>query len=227
MKRHQALFVAVATLLFSGCGNEASDPASAPRPAAEAPQPVKTPETTSAGSSPSADFSTPEPGERLLAAPPEGWKEAFASRAAKLRMAEYIPADESNDSWTRKITFESSSAKPLPDPLDFVSGISQDQEGTCEGFESFSTFSGLENGYPTTVHLLVCRHIQLIEKSQVTMLKAIQGAEQFYVITRAQRGPPLEEGAEAISAEVIAAWSLYLRAITVCDSERPEHPCPG
>ncbi|MCB1684937.1 MAG: hypothetical protein R3E82_17745 [Pseudomonadales bacterium] len=165
------------------------------------------------------------PGEQLLAGAPPGWKEAFASEAPGLRMAEFIPEDESIESWTRKITFESSAGAPLPDPIEFVKGISKDQEGTCEGFESFSTFSGFENGYPTSVHLLVCHHSRIIDRSQVTMLKAIQGNERFFVITRALRGPPMEEGTRVISADDIAAWSLYLRSITLCDPGRAGHPC--
>lgn len=164
-------------------------------------------------------------GEQLLAVAPPGWKEAFASNAPGLRMAEYIPEDESVERWTQKITFESSAGVPLPDPIEFVNAISKDQEGTCEGFESFSTFSGLENGYPTSVHLLVCHHSTIIEQSQVTLLKAIQGNDRFYVITRALRGPPMEADSQVISADDIAAWSLYLRAIGLCDTERAGHPC--
>jgi hypothetical protein len=167
-------------------------------------------------------------GETLLAAPPEGWQQAFASEAPGIRIAEFIPADEQNDTWTHKISFESSGGTPpLPDPIEFVNGISADQRGTCEGFESFPTFSGTENGYPTSVHLLVCHRSKINDQSQVTMIKAIRGNERFYVITRALRGPPLAEGEKPVAEEEIAGWSVYLRAITLCDGARPEHPCPA
>lgn len=177
--------------------------------------------------SPARSAPTAISGEQLRAEPPQGWKQGFATDTPGLRMAEYIPENETHEQWRQKISFESLSGQPLPDPIDFLNSISTDQAGTCEGFESFSTFSGLENGYPTSVQLMVCQRSKLIDKSQVTMIKAIQGNEFFYVVTRAQRGPPLTDGARALNDTEMASWSLYLRAITVCDSERPEHPCDG
>lgn len=165
-------------------------------------------------------------GERLLAAPPEGWKEVFNSDNPGLRMVEFIPDGQVNATWQEKISFESSSGKPLPDPIAFLEGLSVDQSGTCDGFESFTTFSGFENGYPTTLRLMVCKNSDIINQSQVTMLKAIQGEENFYVISRAQRAPPLADDAEPLSEAEIAGWSLYMKAISLCDGS-PEHPCPA
>jgi len=65
----------------------------------------------------------------------------------------------------------------------------------------------------------------MTEKGQVTLIKAIQGNDNFYVITRAKRVPPVAEGAQPISTEVMAQWAAYMRAITVCDSNRDAHPC--
>lgn len=165
-------------------------------------------------------------GERLLAAPPQGWKEVFSTDNPGLRMVEFIPDDQNNADWRQKISFESSSGKPLPDPIEFLTGLSVDQSGACdEGFESFTTFSDFENGYPTTVRLMVCRNSAIINQSQVTMLKAIQGKDNFYVISRAQRAAPLAEDAEPLSEAEIAGWTLYLKAISLCDGSA-EHPCP-
>jgi hypothetical protein len=172
-----------------------------------------------------ATASTDASGERLLAAPPNGWKEVFSSDNQGLRMVEFIPDDQVNAAWQQKISFESSSSKPLPDPINFFEGLSVDQRGTCDGFESFAIFSGFENGYPTTLRLMVCKNSNIINQSQVTMLKAIQGKDNFYVISRAQRGSPLADDAEPLSEVEIAGWSLYLKAISLCD-DSPEHPCP-
>ena len=167
----------------------------------------------------------PATGEQLLASAPEGWKQVYGTSAPGLRLAEYIPDEDSEDNWREKISFESLRGDPLPDPIDFVNGISTDQEGTCNGFESYSTFTGHENGYPTAVQFLVCSRSKLLDRSQVTMIKAIQGNDFFYVISRALRQAPLAPGAQALTEETVAAWSLYLRAISLCDPGRPEHPC--
>jgi hypothetical protein len=163
--------------------------------------------------------------ERLLAAAPKGWKEVFSRSSPELRIMEFIPEDQQNERWSEKITFESLQSNPLPDPIEFQDGLILEQRESCENFNSYSTFSGIENGYPTTVQLLVCKRSEIINQSQVTMLKAIQGNEHFYVISLAQRSAPLADDAKAMSDEEIAAWSLYLRSISVCD-DTPEHRCP-
>ncbi len=166
-------------------------------------------------------------GEQLLAAPPGGFKEIFSSDNPGLRMVEYIPEGEARDSWQEKITFEALSGDPLPDPIEFLKALAADQAGACaEGFSEYPTFSGFENGYPTSVHLMICRRSRVVEQSQITMLKAIQGNESFYVVTRAQRAPPLAEGASALSEEAMGGWALYLKAISLCDNGVAEHTCP-
>ncbi|MEE8079643.1 MAG: hypothetical protein V3T18_11650, partial [Pseudomonadales bacterium] len=62
--------------------------------------------------------------------------------------------------------------------------------------------------------------------SLVSLIKVIKGNEYFYVINRSQRAAPLPQGEPPLSEEVIAGWSLYIRSVSVCDTEKPEHPCP-
>ena len=177
----------------------------------------------------------PEPGspslddtsERLLAAPPDGWVTVFQSNRPGIRLIEFAPPGQAADAWTEKLSFESFGSSPPPDPIELLTQIANDQRATCTGFSDYNTFSGFENGYPTSIRLFVCRTNPVTQLAQITLVKAIQGNEQFYVITRARRVPPIEtEGAAAMPAEDMAAWSLYLRAISLCDSARPAHPCP-
>lgn len=169
----------------------------------------------------------PEPGEQLIAQPPAGWIQAGSTSTRGMRRAEFVPEDEAPDAWVRRITFESLADKPLPDPIEFVELITSDQQRICGTFEIFPTFAGLENGYPTAVNLLVCHRHRETERSEVTMLKTIQGNDHFYIISRARRGPPIESSDEPVLAEeVVAAWSVYLKSVSVCDERSPEHPCP-
>lgn len=169
----------------------------------------------------------PEEGERLLGDAPAGWKRIQSSVDPGIRIVEYIPENQDPDNWTEKITFESFSGAPLPDPIEFLKGMSDDQAGACPAHETYPTFSGLENGYPTSVQLMICNHSRMIDQSQVTMIKAIRGNDYFYVVARARRGEPLDEDAPAMSEEEAAGWSLFLRSIRLCDSTREEHACPA
>ena len=77
------------------------------------------------------------------------------------------------------------------------------------------------------------------------MIKAIQGNDYFYVISRARREPPEPPPTDQIPSEIpsggdrpsagvedsgleeeVAAWSIYLKSIVVCDVDLPDHPCP-
>lgn len=166
-------------------------------------------------------------GEQLLARAPDGWQQGFATTTPVLRMVEFFPDDDSMKDWTEKVTFESLSGHPLPDPIEFVTGIGADQSASCERFEHLNIRSGLENNYPTSVRLLTCNHNKLTQRAQVTLIKAIQANDHFYVITRSKRVPPVSQGTQPISEAEIATWATYMRGITVCDSERNEHPCPA
>jgi hypothetical protein len=167
-----------------------------------------------------------EEGERLLAQPPLGWTRISSTSIRGLRTASFIPEGEEETDWTRMIKFESMTEDPLPDPIEFVELLTFGQTEQCGAFEAYPTFSGLENGYATSVSLLICHNDRKLKKSDVTMIKTIRGNDHFYVITRSKRGPPVVDDKPAIEEETIAAWSLYLKSTGVCDTRSAAHPCP-
>jgi hypothetical protein len=61
----------------------------------------------------------------------------------------------------------------------------------------------------------------------LTLIKTIRGDDNFYVITRSHRVPPIKsDGDMPMPPELMAEWSTYLRAISVCNDDAPGHPCP-
>ncbi|MCZ6643839.1 MAG: hypothetical protein O7F71_19865 [Gammaproteobacteria bacterium] len=177
----------------------------------------------------SAQPAEPPDGEHLLAQPPQGWVQGFVTKTPTLSMVEYVPENPGDGDWVDKVSFESFSADELPDPIEFVMDIATDQAAACENFEHFNILTAEENGYPTSVRFMNCPENNLIGMGQVTLIKAIQGNDRFYVITRARRVPLAEEVEKTtpISNAEMALWSAYMRAIGVCDAERGDiHPCP-
>ncbi len=183
-----------------------------------------------AGTEPAAG--TAQAGEQLIGQPPAGWRRVGTTDIGNLRRAEFVPeeepVDDSNAAWTRRITFESLQEDPLPDPIAFIELMNSDRVYACGTFHSYPTFSGLENGYPTSVHLLVCHRDRVTERAEVSMIKTIQGNEYFYVITRAWRGAPIpRDEAPPLDETEIGGWALFMKSISLCDPSRPEaHPCP-
>jgi hypothetical protein len=164
----------------------------------------------------------------LLAEAPAGWQVSFSTAGPGIRMAEYVPPESDPAAWTEKVTFESFSDPPLPDAIELLKSIAADQRKTCKKFFDHDTFSGVENDYPTSVRLFVCSENPLTGKGQLTLAKTIRGDEHFFVVTRAMRVPPMEaDGEPPVPPATIAEWSMYLRAISVCNHTDPRHPCPA
>ncbi|MFW6094248.1 MAG: hypothetical protein ACODAC_09765 [Pseudomonadota bacterium] len=172
-----------------------------------------------------APASAADDGEVLLGSPPEGWTETAALATEALRMAEYAPSGESGKR-AERVTFEAQSGEPLPDPIEFVTGLSSDLADRCQGYTDRNVWSGRENGYPTSVRLMICERLDEGGEGRVTMAKAIQGNDRFYVITRRRVVPVTEGDAPPLPAQTVAQWSSFLRRIRVCDTRRSEHPCP-
>ena len=167
---------------------------------------------------------TPD-GEMLLATPPRGWEETGAMQTPALRMAEYGPPQEPPGTLER-LTFEAQPGKPLPDPIEFVLAVRGDLAVRCEALEDINISSGYENGYPTSVRLMICPKFRDSPHGQVVMAKAIQGNDEFYVITRRLQVPAMEGQGQPLTAQAMAEWTAHLRAVQVCDTRTPEHACP-
>jgi hypothetical protein len=176
---------------------------------------------------------TPANGELLIASPPSGWVETAVLNTPALRMAEYGPPGSVAEppfsfgtELIERVTFEAQTGQPLPDPIDFVLGISRDLHQRCDPYYDVNVSSGYENGYPTSVRLMICANYRDSDHGQVVMAKAIQGNDEFYVVTRRRMTAPFAEGAEPLSVQEMAEWTTYLNRIYVCDTRSSEHPCP-
>ena len=140
--------------------------------------------------------------------------------------ADGTPAEEERTVRLDRLTIESQSGDPVPDPIDFVLSLSRDLALRCEGFSDFNIMSGMENNYATSVRLLVCPRYKDQPLGEVLMIKAIQGREYFYTVTRGRRLPAFNSDEQPLTAQTMAEWSAYLKSVGVCDPRWPEHPCP-
>ena len=166
-------------------------------------------------------------GEQLLAAVPQGWKLINTKQYASMRLVELVPPDSDPSNWAEKLGIESFNTLPLPDPIQFMDGMSQSFQLDCTQSESQVTFSGHENNYPTSVRLFNCNKDKLTQMHKIVLVKAIQGRENFYVVSREMRlGEQQKNLAEDVIQQTIARWSSYLATISLCDTNSSQHPCP-
>lgn len=186
-------------------------------------------------SPPGATTSAPTAGEQLRILPPKGWQLTASSNRGNFRRARYVrTAPDTTDAAAtpdsvESLTFEYLDPNGLPDPIQFLEAMAAEQNERCEAFSSRGVGAGLENGYASAVRLLSCPYRKVNKSSTVSLAKAIAGNDGYYLIVFEKRAPSqrTETGWDTghVTEDDIATWSLYLRRTTVCDTERPAHPC--
>jgi len=162
----------------------------------------------------------------MAAAPPQ-FERTGSSISEGLRVTEFVLPAGPDDDTVEALRFESSRSDPLPDPLDSLDALAAEQSTRCPSLEHYSTFAGVENGYPTAVRLYLCKEDEDTGRASVTLTKAIQGNDWFFLISRQRNAPPPPSGLDLMSPDDMAAWSLYMRTVTVCDPRDDAHPCPA
>ena len=164
--------------------------------------------------------------ELLLIQPPANFKRIYQLNSANSRMSDFIPDEESVAEWSTRLTLESFSDLVDADPIGMLQGEVEQDQDRCNFVQNFNLFSGLENNYATSVRLYMCGENAFAKRGEIKLIKAIQGNDFFYLIKLLKRLDPFTKNQPDIAQEEIAAWSAYLRQVSLCDTAREEHPCP-
>jgi hypothetical protein len=164
--------------------------------------------------------------ERLIAQPPSGWTRVYQLNRDGNRISEFVPADEEPNRWVNKISFEAFLDIHHADPIELLLYEVEQYQKRCNFVQHFNLFSGYENGYPTSLRLIMCGKSKQLETGEVSMVKAILGEQSFYVIKLAHKVAPFEVNKAEVTQEEIAQWSTFMKRVVVCDPDTTEHPCP-
>lgn len=168
-----------------------------------------------------------ESSEQLLAKPPADWKLIYQLHNTSTRLSDFVPPQETDSEWTSKLSFESFKKLVDSDPIEVLLAEVNRERKDCSFVQHFNLFSGLENNFPSSVRLFLCGENTSINKGEVKMIKAIAGNDYFYLIKIVKRIEPFNVDQPEFAKEEIAAWSTYIRSISLCDPGKVEHPCPG
>ncbi|MFT7687552.1 MAG: hypothetical protein ACI9FB_002908 [Candidatus Azotimanducaceae bacterium] len=166
--------------------------------------------------------------ERLIARAPSDWQLIFELNNSGTRLSDYIPKDENKDDWQTKLSFEAHEQLASVDPISIMMGEISKMDEICTNVDHANLFSGFENGYPTSVRLLLCGENAHSGKGEVSITKGIQGKESFYIVRLEKKIEPFEKGKADFPQNEIAEWSTYLKRITLCDeTSDATHACPS
>ena len=156
--------------------------------------------------------------ENLLVKMPEGYKVGWSDRNAQRLMNEMVPAGQTVENWTEMVTVQIFFGLKSP-PQMFRARMGALWSKACPDSLTAPIAEGVEHGYPTEVWMQSCELNPQTKKPEHTFFKAIQGNDSLYVVQKAFKYEP--------SADEITKWTLYLKAITVCDSRLPDRACPA
>ena len=158
-------------------------------------------------------------GENLLAPMPDGFKVGYHAADDSETMAEYVPAAETVDDWSRMVTVQVFRKLKSSDPDVFAGNLAKGWRSACAGGDGRKITAGVENGYPFSLWAFDCPLNPETGKPETMWLKATGGADSLYSVQYAYRS--------ATSQERAAAAINYLKSVSVCDKRHIERPCPA
>ena len=167
------------------------------------------------------------PAEQFAARVPPEWKGVYQYRRPGIMLAEFLPPAEQVTDWSTMLSYEFHAIDVWMDPIEFAEDFAANQAELCEGFQSLTMSSGLENGFPTSVRMLICPKMMASGKGRVTMLKAVHGNRGYYVAALMRRADQFDPEETPVVPDEISAWSQFMRKIVVCVPGDAEHPCPA
>jgi len=153
--------------------------------------------------------------EKFLLQMPKGFRLGWQKEA----WAEWIPAAESIDDWSEMITVQTYHLSPSVSQTQFLQGVAAGWMKACPETPVQKIFSGRTNGYPVSMLLLSCPRNPKTGKPETTAFRVILGNDALYSIQRAFRSVP--------QPDQLASAMEFLGTVSLCDVERPGHPCPS
>lgn len=157
--------------------------------------------------------------ENLLHGLPDGWIQGFSVRKGNMGMKEFIPADQTVDNWDEMITTQIFFGGLEKSAEEFQSQLGSSWKESCPRSFVNTGKSGIENGYKSIFWQQFCENNPRTGLPEVTLFKAIEGNDSFYLIQKAWKKIPTKEE--------IVNWTKFMANAYVCDSRLPERACPN
>ena len=146
--------------------------------------------------------------ESLRFFPPEGFSGVHVSDSGEMKLTEYVRDGEALDDWSEAVTLAEISGTGLS-AVEFVERVKADKAATCEQSFDLDPEVTENEGRVSTMSIHACPNYNVNGRSEVALLRVIEGNDRLYAIQRAWvNSPPREE---------LDAWTARLREIALCD----------
>ncbi|EPY02812.1 hypothetical protein [Magnetospirillum fulvum] len=169
----------------------------------------------------------PEPTERLVMIPPEGWVGGGASSGRNTVSTHMFPPGQTSENWTEMLTIQVI-ADPRAEARAFVQRVVDASRAGCDASGPSPATEGMTNDYPVATLTVTCTRGHQSGKGGIVAVKAIRGKQALFVVERLWRGPAFaRDDSPPIPKAMLLEWSTFLRSVSLCDQADPaRHPCP-
>ena len=165
-----------------------------------------------------------DPGENLIVKFSKDWKLAYQTKRGGVRISDFIPVDQTMENWQRMVTVKVFKGV-IESPSTFLDRIEAGIRKSCKDVKSDSPGVVVDNGYEAAVQFVACANETHTGNGTLSLTKAINGNEGFYMVRRAWRGKPFSIDTMPISRQEFSIWLNQINAAKVCDTRGTDHPC--
>jgi hypothetical protein len=164
-------------------------------------------------------------GENFLVPVIKGWKLSATDNQNNVITSEFVPSGEITPGWSELMTLQIFIAKRDLAPKDFALRIIAAFGKRCEFYDGGKPFLKRINGYLSAQVVLSCGRNIISGKGTLTLIRAIAGRENLYVVQREAHGDPFKDGRTPIPISKLKDWERFLNAVLVCDTRYANHLC--
>lgn len=162
--------------------------------------------------------------ERLQVPQLPDWKVLSAVTDTAGQATELIPAHETAETWTRRVTVQAFRGVTLT-VKDFLEQAVEKTAAVCESAAAGPASLGVVAGREAGSRSIACGKYKGDGRGTYVLHFAIRGADAFYVVSRMWRGAPFVAGQVPVPGDELLQWRDFADAIDLCDTADPRRPC--
>ena len=159
------------------------------------------------------------PGENLIVDIPPGFGLVTQTESADSAIEEYIPQNQTLQTWSDLITLQVFPGLGGTGPDAFLDRMAGAVAGECPGAEIGSVQPVGVGAYPSALFVVICPDSPRTEGIESFAAYAIGGLDRLYVVQYAWDRRP--------SPDDIAAAQMLFAGVLLCDTRRADASCPA
>jgi hypothetical protein len=166
-------------------------------------------------------------GEYYLAALPPGWGKRAEAGDALGHHGDWLPEGQSLADWRDRITLQVVPELAGEAPPAFLDRMANLRAETCARMFATEVERARLNGFAVGLRVIACTRDNRTGTGEVTVMRALAGAQALYVIQRVFRVVPFSVQAFPLSGEALDRARAAIEFGFACERGSAARPCPA